>query len=194
MMTEPNIQTPRPKLRYKGTLREIINTVVFIVAAFTLLQLAIPRSIVHGTSMQPSLHEGERLVISRVNYLFGEPHQGEIIVFNSPSPRTPDEAPLIKRVIGLPGDVVEIRDTLVYVNDVLLDETYINEPCRTNQCRDERWELGPDEFFVMGDNRNHSNDSRNFGPVPRENLIGEALFRFWPLQNVGSIHRYLFVE
>ncbi|GAB4526379.1 MAG: signal peptidase I [Anaerolineae bacterium] len=190
-MTSSVVELPRPRVRQPGLLREIISTIAFVIAAFTLLQLALPRSVVHGRSMDPTLGEGQRLIISRLNYLFGEPQRGDIVVFNSPEPLNEGEPPLIKRLIGKPGDVVEIRDRLVYVNGEVLNEPYINEPCQS-KCADNRWELGPEEYFMMGDNRNHSNDSRAFGVVPRENIIGEALFRFWPLDSIGSIHQSRF--
>jgi len=192
--TENNVQMarPRPNLQVLGWLRETLGTVAFLVAVFTLLQLALPRSVVNGTSMQPSFNEGERLVISRLNYLFGEPQRGDIVVFNSPRPLRNDEPSLIKRVIGMPGDTVELRNQQVYVNDVLLEEPYINEPCSANDCADEVWELGPDEYFVMGDNRNVSRDSRSFGAVPADNIIGEALLRFWPVTAIDLVDHYRF--
>jgi signal peptidase I len=182
---------PRPQLRQSGIIRETISLLVFVVAVFTLLQLAMPRSIVHGSSMEPTFKEGQYLVISRVNYLLGDPERGDIIVFNSPV-ADPGDPSLIKRVIGLPGDFVEIRDTLVYVNGQLLDESYINEPCRARNCPDADWELDQDEYFVMGDNRNVSNDSRSFGPVSYDRIIGEVLLRYWPLDELGIVHQYRF--
>ena len=193
-MFETQQPIPRPKLKVNDWFREILSTLAFVVAVFTLLQLALPRSVVHGRSMEPSFQEGERLVISRINYLFGDPQRGDIIVFESPEKRKPDEAPLIKRVIGIPGDVIEFRDQQLFRNGILIEEPYINEPCSTFQCKSEVWELGPDQYFMMGDNRNHSNDSRDFGIVPRENIIGEALLRFWPLQSFGNMHQYRFPE
>lgn len=180
---------PRPKVLPFRLIRETLSTVAFVIAVFTLLQLAIPRSVVEGRSMQPTLQTGQRLVISRVNYLVSPPQYGDIIVFNSPAPLRDNEPPLIKRVIGLPGDTIEIRDLQVYRNGEQLDEPYINEVCRSNKCPDNTWVLGSDEYFMMGDNRNHSRDSREFGPVPGGNIVGEALIRFWPLTDIGIIHR-----
>ena len=183
---------PRPKLNRHGYVGEVISTMAFAAAIFILLQLAMPRSIVHGRSMQPSFEEGQRLVISRINYLFGQPQHGDIIVFNSPKPRTDNEPALIKRVIGIPGDLVEMIDYQVYLNGQLLDEPYIKEPCTVRRCSDNSWQLGPDEYFMMGDNRNVSNDSRAFGPVPKENIVGEVLVRFWPIQSIGIVSQYRF--
>lgn len=182
---------PRPEWGRFRFLREIVGTLFFGVAVFTLLQLAMPQSMVQGMSMQPTFYEGQRLLISRINFLFDSPDHGDIIVFNSPNPLTDNEAPLIKRVIGLPGDTIEIIETQVYRNgEMLNEEGYINAPCRTFKCPDDLWELGPDEYFVMGDNRNQSRDSRDFGPVSADLIIGEAIFRFWPLDTFGSVHQY----
>ncbi len=187
-------QQSRPRLGRSGWGQEIVSTAIFVVAVFTLLQLAMPRSVVHGSSMEPNFVENQRLVISRVHYLFGDPQRGDIIVFNSPSPREPDEPSLVKRVIGLPGETIEFRDQQLYINGELMEEPYINGPCTSFRCRDNIWELGPDEYFMMGDNRNVSNDSRAFGPVPRGNLVGEVLLRFWPLDKVGVVQQYRFPD
>lgn len=184
-----NERPPRPYVGRFGFFRELVSMVFFGVGVFTLLQLASPQSIVQGRSMQPTFEDGQRLLISRLNYMVADPQYGDIIVFNSPDPLTDDEPPLIKRVIGMPNDTIEIVDTLVYRNGEPLDEPYINEPCTNWKCPDEAWELGPTEYFMMGDNRNHSNDSRSFGPVDRNLIIGEAIFRFWPLDDLGSIHK-----
>jgi len=189
---DETLARPRPRLRLLGWGRELLGTAAFLIAVFTLLQLALPRSVVHGTSMEPSFSEGQRLVISRLNYLFGDPQRGDIVVFNSPNPLRDNEPSLIKRVIGMPGDTIEFIDQQLYVNNVLLDEPYINEPCAARDCEDELWELGPDEYFVMGDNRNVSRDSRAFGPVPGENIIGEALLRFWPIPAIDVVDHYRF--
>ncbi len=178
---------PRPRVGQFRILKELIGTAVFLIAVFTLLQLALPRSEVHGRSMEPTFVEGQRLIISRVNYMVGEPQRGDIVVFNSPQSDS-DDPSLIKRIIGLPGELVEIRDREVYINGERLDEPYIKEPC-TRQCRDRQWQLADDEYFVMGDNRNVSNDSRAFGPIKHSAIIGEALFRYWPLNAIGFIHQ-----
>ena len=180
---------PRPKIVRAQYLREAIGTLAFIFAAFTFLRLAIPGSVVQGRSMQPSFVDGERILISRVGYLFGDPERGDIVVFNSPDPLSDNEPPLIKRIIAIPGDMVEIIDTQVYLNGEALDEPYVEGPCRPTKCRDGVWELGPESYFVMGDNRNNSRDSRVFDAVPRDHIIGEAMFRFWPIKSIGLIQQ-----
>lgn len=178
---------PRPPLQNQSLsrfLREVLETAALIAILYALVNLATARFIVDGPSMQPNFYTGQYLIVSRLNYLFGSPERGDIIVFHYPN--DPDED-YIKRVIGLPGDVVEIRDTLVYVNGEALDEPYINEACDANHCRDNRWELDHDEYFVMGDNRNQSSDSRAFGPVDTRFIVGEALFRYFPVDQWGLL-------
>ncbi len=176
----------RPRLHRRGFGRELLSTLLFLVAAYALLEMALPRSVVLSISMQPNLVESQRLVISRISYLLGQPQRGEIVVFNPPN-QAPDDPPLIKRLIGLPGETVEFRDAAVYVNGVKLSEPYINEPCDPARCPDRTWQLGSDEYFFMGDNRNHSHDSRAFGPIPRQQIVGRAVLRYWPPEVWGIL-------
>ncbi len=183
------MKLPRPRLHRPGLIRELLSTLVFIVAIYALAEMAIPRSNISGPSMLPNLHAGEYLIISRLDYLFGDPQHGDVAVFQKPTD-PPTEPRLIKRVIGIPGDTIEIRDKLVYRNGELLPEPYfVNTPCRTN-CGDKTWELGPDQYFMMGDNRNDSNDSRSFGPVDRSLIVGKAVFRYLPLSSIGVINTF----
>jgi signal peptidase I len=178
----PRVNIPRPALRRPGLLRELLNSIFFIAAALVLSELALPRSSIDGPSMQPTLFAGQHLLISRINYLFGDPQRGDIAVFDPPDEKT---EMLIKRVIGIPGDTLEIRNNEVYRNGELLDEPYfVNTPCR---CRDDSWTLEADEYFMMGDNRNQSNDSRAFGPITRERIVGKAIWRHWPPDKFGPL-------
>jgi signal peptidase I len=179
---------PRPNIRQWAGLRELVETLMLILAIYALVNLTTVRYIVDGPSMQPNFFTGQFIMVSRLNYLFGTPERGDIIVFHRPDMQQDD---LIKRVIGLPGEHVEIRDGDVYVNGVMLDEPYINEQtfnC-TTYCD---IQLGPDQYFVMGDNRNRSTDSRAFGPVNRHFIVGEALLRYWPPQDWGIVSRLHF--
>jgi len=179
---------PKPKLLVPSFVKEIITTVVFVIAVMVLFDLAVPRSIVDGQSMEPTLQSNDRLVISRISYLLQAPERGDVVVLNAVVPRDAERGiMLIKRVIGLPGEHIEIRDQQIWVNDVLLNESYIDEACTTRKCPDEIWQLGDDEFFVMGDNRNHSNDSRSFDAVPFDHIVGQAIFRYWPPTTMGII-------
>lgn len=180
---------PRPKLNQRGplrVLREVAETLVLMVTIYAFVNLASARFIVEGDSMLPNFHTGQYLIVSRVNYLLGEPERGDVVVFHYP--RDP-QSDYIKRVIGMPGDTVELRDQRVFVNGVELEEPYINEPCLPIHCPNRSWQVGPNAFFVMGDNRNESSDSRSFGPVEREYFVGEALVRYWPPDDWGLIQR-----
>ncbi len=180
----------RPHLKYRSTgqvIREIGESIALVAIIYTLVNLASARFVVEGQSMFPNFNSDQFIIVSRINYLLSEPKRGEIVVFEYPNDTTQD---YIKRVIGVPGDVIEIHDTQVYVNGSALNEPYINEPCTPQACVNRTWTLDKDQFFVMGDNRNHSSDSRVFGPVPRDLLIGEALVRYWPPQDWGLIHGY----
>lgn len=184
-----DLKLPRPRLRGQGVrhlLGETLETIVMIALLVTLVNLACGRFVVDGSSMAPNFETGQFILVSRVHYLIEAPQRGDIIVFHYPNGPEDD---YIKRVIGTPGDVIELRDQQVYVNQVALSEPYINEPCTPRACPDRIWELGADEFFVMGDNRNHSTDSRSFGPVGRRFIVGEALLRYYPIEAVGSVAR-----
>lgn len=177
-------ESPRPRLKTPNMLMEIVSTIIFIIAVTVLFDLAVPRSLVDGHSMEPTFHGDDRLVVSRVHYLLGAPQRGDILVFNS---LEADRVMLIKRVVGLPGETVEMRGQAIYINGQALDEFYIKEPCRINRCSDRTWELAEGEYFMMGDNRNNSRDSRRFGPVPLSKIVGQVVFRYWPLASVGVI-------
>lgn len=188
-MSEQILQLPRPRLRRRGLVWELLSTIVFIVSVYSLAEMAIPRSSLSGPSMLPNLHEGEYLLISRINYLFGEPQRGDVVVFDPPG--NPAGAPrLIKRLLGLPGETVEFRETKFYVNGQLINEPYINGECSSGRCPDRVWQLGEDEYFFMGDNRNNSNDSRSFGPIHRERIVGQAIFRYWPITQFGTVRTF----
>ncbi|MAS33153.1 MAG: signal peptidase I [Anaerolineaceae bacterium] len=179
---------PRPKIRRTHWLRELLDTALLVVAIYALVNLASARYMVQGKSMYPNFDDNQVLYVSRLNYMIDEPSRLDIVVFHYP--RNPEED-YIKRVIGLPGDAIEIRNTIVYVNGQPLEEPYINEACLPRECPDtaEPLLLGPDEYFVMGDNRNNSSDSRDFGPVKRQFLVGEVLVRYWPPESWGIVNR-----
>lgn len=176
----------RPRLKRPSFFRELINSGFFILAALIFSEMSFPRSSIDGPSMQPTLWTGQHLLVSRLHYLFGPIQHGDIAVFDPPGQ---DGDMLIKRVIGVPGDIIEVRDQLVYRNGELLDEPYfVNRPCTVYMCPDNTWQLGEDEYFMMGDNRNRSNDSRRFGVVDRSAIVGKSLFRYYPFDEIGVVH------
>jgi signal peptidase I len=139
-------------------------------------------------SMVPTLHVGDRVVVEKISYHLQPPKTGDIVVFAPPEQLqeqgfTQDQA-FIKRIIGLPGQTVAVKKGLVYLNDKPLVEKYIAEP--------PQYQWGPyrvpeNEYFVMGDNRNNSNDSSRWGFLPKQNIIGRAVVRFWPLERIGEV-------
>ncbi|TVP62092.1 MAG: signal peptidase I [Nodularia sp. (in: Bacteria)] len=149
--------------------------------------IAEPRYI-PSDSMLPTLHTGDRLVVEKVSYRFHPPVTGEIIVFQPPAELQrrgyPADQAFIKRVIGVPGKILNVTNGKVYLDGEALEEDYIAEP--PNQPFP-AVQVPEEEFFVMGDNRNDSNDSRYWGFLPRQNIIGRAAFRFWPPDRIGFI-------
>jgi signal peptidase I len=134
--------------------------------------------------MNPTLFNGEYLIINNFVYDLDEPQHGDIIVFRHPR----NELNLIKRVIGLPGDTVEISGGTVRVNGVALEEPYIETPPNY----DSSWVVPDDQYFVLGDNRNNSSDSHSWGFLPRDLILGKALFVYWPPNRWGKIPHYEF--
>jgi signal peptidase I len=170
----------KPKSKRSGCFGFFIDTIETILLALVLF-LAInalsARVRVENVSMLPTLKPGEFLLVNRVAYKFGEPSIGDIIVFHAPGANDMD---YIKRVIGLPGDQVRISDGIVYVNNQPLYEPYLAEAPRYSGT----WDIPPDAYFVLGDNRNNSSDSHMWGFVPREDIVGRALLIYWPLSEV----------
>lgn len=170
----------------KSNLRELVETLIMAGIMAALIMTFVARAYtVNGDSMLPTLHHGERLLVDKLSYRFVEPARGDIVVFKYPA--NPKEQ-FIKRIIGIPGDVVSIQNGIVYVNGVALEEDYITAPARIG-FREQRVPEGT--YFVLGDNRNNSEDSRfsGVGFVPKENIIGRAVWRYWPIMEMEIMHR-----
>ena len=163
-------------------IREIIETLLLTFFIFWLVHSLIGRYRIDGSSMNPTLLDGEYLVINNLSYLLDEPEVGDIIVFRHPR----NELNLIKRVIGLPGDNVKIDNGTVWVNGEALDEPYI----AASPNYSGEWDVPPDTIFVLGDNRNNSSDSHSWGFLPEENLLGKAFFVYWPPADWGEVPHY----
>lgn len=168
--------------RFAAWSRDISVSVV--IAVFVILFLYQPVR-VEGTSMMPSLEDQERIFINKFVYRlgFGDIERGDMVVFWYPNDPTKS---YIKRVIGLPGDKVEVRSGAVWVNDVSIQEPYV-----PNEYRD-TMSVAPlvvpqDHYYVLGDHRSSSNDSRNWGPVPRQAIYGKAVFSYWPIEKAGVL-------
>lgn len=186
---------PEPKRSFWQTalhlVREVLETIVPAVLIALLINLFMAQATrVHGQSMEPNLHTDQRLVVEKLSYnrflrqhfAFDGPEYGDVVVIRIPSQ---GNELLIKRVIGLPGDVIEIHDGQVFVNGQPLNEPYL--PNRTAGSYGPTT-VPPLNIFVLGDNRNFSNDSRSFGTVPLKSVVGRAWFSYWPIDQIGFIH------
>ena len=138
---------------------------------------------VQGTSMLPLLHDSERIIVNKFVYRFHDIQRGDVVVFWFPREPT---VSFIKRVVGLPGDTVELRAGALYVNGQLVEEPYVQPKFRDNESHDPVT-VSKGYYYVLGDHRNSSNDSRNWGEVPEKYIYGKAFLRFWPLSKSGFI-------
>ena len=187
---------------------DYLRLIVMVVVITTVLNtLLFTFSTVQQSSMENTLHQGDVLVIEKIGYLFGQPQAGDIIVFvedeavvdnylvrlkvlfqdiQAKFTRDPMRIRLVKRVIGLPGDVIDINGGDVYVNGQVLNEPYVENPT-VEKVVEYPYTVPDGYYFVMGDHRNVSKDSRHFGAVPKENIEGKAIFRLSPLKVIGRV-------
>lgn len=168
---------------------DFLETIVVALSIFVVVYLFLfqPHEI-KGSSMEPSFHNNEYILTDKISYRFHQPQRGDVVIFKAP--KNPD-VDYIKRVIGLPGERVKILGGSVYINDEKLSEAYLNDS--TNLFPGSYMEEGreitvPDgKYFVLGDNRNHSSDSREFGPIAIDTIIGRAFIRYWPIPDMGLV-------
>ncbi len=170
---------------WRNTVRDLVETLVMAALILVIVRLLIRTFWIEGSSMEPNLHQGQYLIVSRVSYWFHPPQRGDVIVFRSPNLPKRD---LIKRVIGLPGEQIDIYGGQVRVNGQPLDEPY----SRPIPYTAGPWILGQHEILVLGDNRGYSQDSHNWGTLPIKNIIGKAWWCYWPPSQWGRIPHYIF--
>jgi signal peptidase I len=198
-------QTSEPSAprRGLGCALEIVETLVLTLVIYLLIHNFIAQPFeVEQNSMVPTIMEGEYVLIDKVSPRFSDYARGDIVVFNPPVGYSEGGVPFIKRVIGLPGDTVELKTGKVFVTPpggvpTELDEPYINKDIREQPeptlCRDaactSKWTVPAGSYFVMGDNRTVSQDSRVFGPITRDLIIGRAWLRYFPLNKIGIVQR-----
>ena len=177
----PEQTTPQEsKSGARRLLIDVLETLVLSVLLFAAINTISARIRVDGYSMEPNLHSGEFVIVNKLVYKFGSPQIGDVIVFHFP--RDPKQE-YIKRVIGLPGDQVVVSNKQVIVNGQILDEPYIAAP----PVYESSWTVTEDALFVLGDNRNNSSDSHNWGLVPLKNIVGKAAFIYWPPSEWGVV-------
>lgn len=172
-----------------GYFIEFFETIVVFGAIFAAIYLFVAQfHKVQGNSMVPTMHNGDYLVTEKISYRFREPKSGEIIVLKNPRDESQD---FIKRIIAVPGDTVQISNNNVFINGQPLEEKYLspNTPTRSGAFITEGVTVKVDtnQYFVFGDNREHSSDSREWGPVTKEEIIGRAFFRYFPITDIGLL-------
>lgn len=207
MATEPDLPRRPPgsaRREVLGGVREIVETVVLALIFFFALRAVVQNFRVEGSSMYPNFLDGQYVLVNKAvyghvdsgtlpgwvprvgggsgpaRYIFHAPERGDVIVFHPPPPNDP-RRDFIKRVIGVPGDTVEVREGRVYVNGSQLIEPYIHEATLPINSRFSHVSLGPDQYFVLGDNRGNSSDSRAWGTVAADEIVGRTWLVYWPI-------------
>jgi len=169
----------------KSILREIVETALLTLIVFLILNTLTGRFQVRGSSMEPTLEDGQYLVVSKLTYWLETPERGDIMVFHPPNGQSED---YIKRIVGLPGEQVRIEGGEVLVDGVPLNEPYVV----SEGVYSGLWRLGSDEYFVLGDNRSNSSDSHTWGTLPEENIVGKAWLCYWPPEAWGLVAHHAF--
>lgn len=179
-----------------GGFLDLVETVAISLSIFLVVYLFLmqPHQ-VNGQSMIPNFQDGEHVMTDKISYKFREPMRGEIVVFHSPPAAGCVEGTgcdFIKRIIGIPGDRVAVRENAIWINGEKLPEPYIPSNFEILPGRatlDQEIYLAPDEYFVSGDNRPHSSDSRFWGPITKDEIVGRVFLRYWPLNEMSLIKK-----
>ncbi len=188
---EPETETTPSLSRAFGIrswLQDLLETLLLAAIIFLVINTLTGRYQVHGQSMEPSLYGNQYLIASKVTYWLHPPERGDIVVLRPPAGQ--GSIPFIKRIIGIPGDIVEAREGKIWVNGIALNEPYVSAPVAYTN----RWIVTDGMYLVLGDNRNNSSDSHAWGLLPRENIIGKAVLCYWPPEHWGLIPHYSYEE
>jgi signal peptidase I len=211
-ITDVEATPPQRSIRVRGVVQELLETAVFILLVFFIVRGIVQNFKIEGFSMEPTLHTGQYILVNklvyfhfdlnaplrlmpgqedvpqRVIYPFHQPQRGDIVVFEFPRDLSKD---YIKRVIGLPGDTIDIRDGNVYVNGTEMFEPYLGGAAtncsRTSICYEQSVVVPPGTIFVMGDNRDNSSDSRDWDALPLDRVVGQAWLIYYPVQDWGLV-------
>lgn len=176
---------------------DIVETVVIALSIFLVVYLFLmqPHQ-VNGQSMVPTFESGEYVLTDKISYKIGVPQRGDVIVFHAPEAANCPKGTgcdFIKRILGLPGDIIEVKDDAIWVNGTKANEPYIPDSFETlpgAYTKGRAVQLGPNEYFVAGDNRPYSSDSRAWGPITYNEIVGRAFFRYWPMDKVGKVEHF----
>ena len=182
-MTTNNTTKPTKKESVKAFLKDLIKDLIIALVLVLIITACVKPTLVSGQSMDDTLHDGNYLIVSKLSYKFGEPARGDIIVFDSGEE---GHELWVKRVIGLPGDTITTDGKTTYINDAKASEPYIKNGT-VSQGELQTWTVPEGEVFVMGDNRNNSQDSRVIGCVEESAIVGKAVVRLWPPDSIGKI-------
>jgi signal peptidase I len=188
----PEQLEPRPQPSFLAgvgnALRELIETLLLTLVIFLLIRFAVQNFRIEGFSMEPNFHDGQFLLVNKIIYMFHPAERGDVVIFRYPNNPNRD---FIKRIIGLPGDRVEIVNGRVIINGETLKETY---PLNQGTYSYGPTTVGPGEYFVLGDNRNNSSDSHSWGLLPAKDIIGKAWVSYWPPQLIGLVPTYSYAS
>ena len=177
-------------MRILGVFWEFIEAIVFALAIFVVIYWLIAQpNQVRGASMFPTFHDGEYILTDKISYRFSEPKRGDVVILKSP--KNPDQD-FIKRIVGLPGEKIKLQNGKVYIDSKILDESlYLDATVFTPQesflLEGQERTIDEGKYFVMGDNRTASSDSRDFGPITGSEFIGRVIFRYWPVTKIGVV-------
>jgi signal peptidase I len=175
--------------RYRWVLEWVLVVVVALVAAVLIREFLVQTYFIPSGSMEPTLQIGDRIIVNKLSYHLHSIHRGDIVVFAKPAGETeaPNIKDLVKRVIGLPGETISSKNGMVYINGKALPEPWLPDAVQHETVGITTQVIPKNEYFVMGDNRTDSSDSRVFGPIPRSLIVGKADIRIWPLGRLGFL-------